>query len=125
MKHLFLEDLADTDLSQLKVHLLEEYKATENQLKGITILVAYESVGSWGCDSSSFFLFRQGGKLWEVHGSHCSCYGFEDQWLPEETSLVALKDRAEKGNVFYCGGYDNNSTVNQKLVAEFVKGLRK
>ena len=31
------------------------------------------------------------GKLYEVYGGHCSCYGLEDQWDMEETSVDFLK----------------------------------
>jgi hypothetical protein len=30
------------------------------------------------------------GKLYEVFGSHCSCYGLEGQWAPEEANIDAL-----------------------------------
>jgi hypothetical protein len=42
---------------------------------------------------SAFVLFRKDGKLFEVNGSHCSCYGLEGQWEPEETSKEALLKR--------------------------------
>ncbi len=92
----------------------------------MAVLVAYESVGSWGCDSSSFFLLKHKGteKLFEVHGSHCSCYGFEGQLQLEETNIEALKHRVKNGgNVFYCGGYDENETENQKIVNSFIEAL--
>jgi hypothetical protein len=38
-------------------------------------------------------IFRRDNKLYEVNGSHCSCNGLEDQWVPEETSLAALMFR--------------------------------
>lgn len=50
-------------------------------------------------EGSAFVLFKQGRKLYEVHGSHCSCYGLEDQWSPEETSVKELELRMEKGSV--------------------------
>lgn len=124
MKRLFLEDLSELNVQTLKQHLITEYDATSEMLQGAVFLIAYESVGSWGCDSSSFFLFKQKGKLYEVHGSHCSCYGFEGQWEPEETSVVALKERALKGHVFCAGGYDDNGTHNQKLVTDYVLKMR-
>ena len=37
-------------------------------------------------EGDAYVLFERGGKLWEVHGSHCSCNGLEGQWDPEETS---------------------------------------
>ena len=62
-------------------------------LKNMEVLVAYESVGSWGCDSSSFFLLKDktSGKMFEVHGGHCSCFGFEGQLQLEETTIRGFK----------------------------------
>lgn len=52
----------------------------------------------------AFVLYRRKGKkdapLFEVNASHCSCYGLEGQWEPEETSVGALKMRKfEDSNV--------------------------
>lgn len=33
---------------------------------------------------SSNVLYRNGRKYYMVSGGHCSCYGLEDQWKPEE-----------------------------------------
>jgi hypothetical protein len=41
----------------------------------------------------AFVVFERDGILYEVHGSHCSCWGLEDQWEPEETSRAALAIR--------------------------------
>jgi hypothetical protein len=38
-------------------------------------------------------IFVRDGKIYEVNGSHCSCFGLEDQWQPEETSAIALLAR--------------------------------
>ena len=54
----------------------------------------------------AFVLFRKNGKLYEVNGSHCSCYGLgeesiggsESQWQPEETTIESLKHRLKNGN---------------------------
>jgi hypothetical protein len=134
---LALEDLKEMSEAEVKNHLASEYSGeaeydTPNEaqiekaksfLNDFEILIAYESVGSWGCDSSSFFLLKDkiDGKLFEINGSHCSCYGFEGQLKLEETSLEALKFRIEKGeSLFYCGGYDENENQNQQSVNEFV-----
>lgn len=42
-------------------------------------------------DGDAFVLYRRDGRLYEVNGSHCSCYGLEGQWKPEETTAAALK----------------------------------
>lgn len=47
----------------------------------------------------AYVLYYQGGNFYEVHGSHCSCYGLEDQWEPELITLNDLKFRMENGNI--------------------------
>lgn len=53
-------------------------------------------------EGSALVIFQHGGKLYEVNGGHCSCFGLsesgysgesESQWEPEETSWAALKMR--------------------------------
>mgnify|MGYP000969780193 CR=1 FL=1 len=41
-------------------------------------------------------IFEQNGKLYEVHGSHCSCYGLEGQWDPEPTDRETLLGRLNR-----------------------------
>lgn len=41
-------------------------------------------------DGDAFVLYKRDGKYFEVNGGHCSCFGLEDQWKPEETSLEAI-----------------------------------
>ncbi len=53
------------------------------------ILFAWYGDGDYS--GSSYVLYRLDGKLYEVWGSHCSCYGLEGQWEPQETSVTALK----------------------------------
>ena len=139
MKSLYLEDLKEMSQKEIKIHLSEEYAGNKSgfdyghpndsdknkvskELEGMDVIIAYESVGSWGCDSSSFFLFyrKSDDTYLENHGGHCSCFGFEGQFSPEETTLEYLK--SDKFN-FYCGGYDNNETSNQKKVKAFIAKL--
>lgn len=42
-------------------------------------------------DGSANVLYIDGGKLFYVSGGHCSCYGLEDQWMPEELTLEMIK----------------------------------
>lgn len=121
---LFLEDLKGHTQAEVKAHLIKEYGATKEDMKRFRIEIAYESVGAWGCDSSSFFLLREKstGDLYEVHGSHCSCFGFEDQFEPEKTTLQYLK--SDKFH-FTTGGYDYDRDESLKSVASFIKRMRK
>lgn len=50
-----------------------------------------------GYDGDAFVLMENNGKLLEVHGSHCSCYGLEGLWDEEETTIESLKYRMDKG----------------------------
>jgi hypothetical protein len=45
-----------------------------------------------GWEGSSWFLLKdkETGKLFENSAGHCSCYGFEDQFSPAETSIEYL-----------------------------------
>jgi hypothetical protein len=65
--------------------------------KDLDILLASYGQGSY--EGEAFVLFRKEGKLFEVHGSHCSCYGLEGQWEPEETTIESLEHRMAKGTL--------------------------
>lgn len=82
---------------------VERYFVCGN-LDDCEILFASYELGDYCGDA--FVLFIHNNKLYEVNGSHCSCYGLEDQWQPEETMLVALEHRFKKGNLENMfGGY--------------------
>lgn len=73
--------------------LIRMFEISEATLAGCDILFAAYENG--GYDGSAFVLFRKDGQLFEVHGSHCSCHGLEDQWVPEEVTEEALRRRME------------------------------
>ena len=122
MKHLYLEDLSGLTQDEVKQHISSSYEYPLEKLENYDILVAYESVGSWGCDSSSWFLIKDktDGELYETHGSHCSCYGFEGQFEPEHTTVEYLQS-----DKFYfcCGGYDDNEASNSQAVKDYLMSL--
>jgi len=66
-------------------------------LSDVNIIVAWYSYEDYS--GSAFVLFEQGGQLFEVNGGHCSCYGLEGQWEPEETSIEALRHYLDNGEV--------------------------
>lgn len=61
---------------------------SEEESKGVEILYATYDCG--GYEGDAHVIFRKDDKLYEVNGSHCSCYGLEGQWKPEETTVAAL-----------------------------------
>ena len=77
-----------------KDDIASAYQLHISDLDDIEILIAKYHTGSY--EGSSFVLMLQDGKLFEVNASHCSCYGLEGQWDPEETSLAALKKRNDQ-----------------------------
>ena len=124
MKQLYLEDLAGLTQEGVYKHISASYEVPIKEVRKYEVLIAYESVGSWGCDSSSWFLLRnkEDGKLYETHGSHCSCYGFEGQFEPEETTVEYLQS---PNFYFSCGGYDDNIDSNQGKVTAYIAEMKK
>jgi hypothetical protein len=138
-KMIALQDLKEMDEKQVIEHLVNEYSGTASGhdygsvteetksaarllLHDKQVLIAYESTGDYGCDSSGFFLLQdiKTKDLFEIHGSHCSCYGFEGQLSLEPTTIASLKDRAAKQYVFSTGGYDNSERENINAVIDFI-----
>jgi hypothetical protein len=65
--------------------------------EGVEVLLA--SYGTPSYEGYAFVLFRKDGKLYEVNASHCSCYGLEGQWSPEETTVESLRHRLDAGSL--------------------------
>jgi hypothetical protein len=63
--------------------------------EGTILFAAYEYEDYSG---SAEVIYVHKGKFWHVSGGHCSCYGLENQWEPEEMPYVALKHIAEKAS---------------------------
>jgi hypothetical protein len=118
---LALADFAGMDEAAIKAKVAEDFEAPA-ALDDARVIVAYMHEGSWGCDSDAFIVFERGGKLYEAHGSHCSCYGFEGQWEPEEVPDVAAilkrEDWALAG-----GGYDDDSEANAARIRAALAGV--
>lgn len=84
----------------------QKMKEALERRKDVNILFA-----SYGCANYSgdaWVLFEQKGKLYEVNGGHCSCYGLEGQWEPEEVLLSELEHRLLNGSFGEDDWSDNN-----------------
>lgn len=117
---LFLADLAGADIEHLFNHLKDNYAPFDVELlNDLDPLIAYESVGDYGCDSSSFFLFRnrETNELFEMHGSHCSCMGFENQFSLESVTIEYLKS---KHFGIPTGGYDDQAENNKDKIKKYI-----
>ena len=83
-------------------HWLEKKALMDKVLdehKNETILFATYTYENYEGSAWVLFYNEEDGKLYEVNGSHCSCYGLEGQWEPEETTLDALALRLKEGKL--------------------------
>lgn len=85
--------LGDTDLPtelRARAWLFDEWKAKPEELVPFDVLIVL--VRSWDYEEVAWMLLRDRatGKLYENTGSHCSCSGFEDQFLPAPSSAEYL-----------------------------------
>jgi len=88
----FLHDWKD------KNDLIEDFEIKNKKIRNLeNINILFASYNYENYSGEAWVLFEQNGKLYEVNGSHCSCYGLEGQWNPEETTLEELKYRLVKG----------------------------
>lgn len=81
--------------------LFDQFNTPHNEREGVKIIAAYYSY-----EGIAWVLFDKDGELYEVNGAHCSCYGLEDQWSPENVPIEALRHRIQEGTI--CYGVDNS-----------------
>jgi hypothetical protein len=70
--------------------MMSDFRICEKDLEGVTIIHAYYNDDGENYCGDAYVLFAKGDKYYEVHGSHCSCMGLEDQWEPEECTYEEL-----------------------------------
>lgn len=90
MRPSYLHDWAESGRDGVR----DCFEISEADLAGAEILLADYTYEDNSGDA--FVLFRRDGKLYEVHGAHCSCFGLEGQWEPEETTVEALRLQAKR-----------------------------
>ncbi|MGL5284386.1 MAG: hypothetical protein ACRC8W_22010 [Plesiomonas shigelloides] len=110
MASIYLYNWAETGLKGM----CSDFDIKPETLSDIEILFAAYEYEDY--DGSAFVLFKQDGKLYEVNGGHCSCYGLEGQWEPEETSVEYLK-QCYQGKP-YCMGDDFIEKLHAVLAAQ-------
>lgn len=99
---LYLHDWAEGSYSYgsdtEQTAMVRDFQISEDELDACEILLASYTDENYSGDA--FVLYRKDGKLYEVNGSHCSCYGLSGQWAPEETNVDFLKHLLAEGNKF-------------------------
>lgn len=75
---------------------MSDFEVKESEVStAVPLFAAYDIDG---CEGSATVVYIDKGKFWLVAGSHCSCYGLEGQWEPEDMPYEALVHLAVKGN---------------------------
>ncbi|WP_332274865.1 hypothetical protein [Bacillus velezensis] len=82
------------------------YDSDKKVDRNINILFA--SYGQANYSGDAWVLFEKDGELYEVNGSHCSCYGLEGQFSPEVVVLAELENRLVNGTFGEDDWSDNN-----------------
>ena len=78
------------------------------------VFAAYEQ-GSY--DGDAVVIFSDDGVAFNmVAGSHCSCFGLEGQWSPDETTVEAIRHMITKGRPY---------GVNETHAAEILSWLER
>ena len=106
---IIIEDGQWTNVDQI----FDDYQVTEDDRPYCKIILGYYIYESYQGDSFVLFLDSRDNKLYEVNGSHCSCYGLEDQWKPELVDLESLSHRIDNGS--FGKDYDDNNTFGKEL----------
>lgn len=85
------------DLFSNSNEVFDSFLCSTSERDGVNILLAVYSNEDYS--GSAFVLYEKDGRIYEVNGSHCSCYGLEGQWNPSLVSIKELKNRIENGNL--------------------------
>lgn len=118
MKTIFMGNWKFNGIARLK----NDFQIYNGELKDVEIILAYYSYEDY--EGQAFVLFRKEGKLYEVNGSHCSCYGLEDQWTPEEVLIPELEHRLTKGKFGFGYGHDEYPNKFNNELKEVIDTLK-
>lgn len=79
------------------------------------VFAAYGEEESYS--GAGFVVFERDGKVFENHGSHCSCNGLEGLWSPTETTWKALAAWSPRPENESYGDYSAETAAAWKAVA--------
>jgi hypothetical protein len=94
--HLFQGDAVEMSVKEC----LDWIKNSHQEQFTNGLIPIYGHYNSYGYEEDASFLLVEPltGKFWEIHGSHCSCYGFEGQFVPSECPIEYLA-KVRSGNL--------------------------
>ena len=85
------------ELFSCKEDIAQQFCVSMDELRPVEIIYAYYDHEAHGCDGEAYVAYVWGNKIFEASGSHCSCYGLEDQWDPTEVTIEELEERVARG----------------------------
>lgn len=96
--------------------IISEFQISKDCLSNKSIIYAVYDTPDWEGSAEVYFLDHRTQLFYEVHASHCSCYGLEDQWEPELIGDEALFLEYAKTRKVYTA----ESDYSQGTLADFI-----
>lgn len=84
------DEFAGQDYNYTTSEYKKDYSAFGN-IDDIEIIIAFYEYENYS--GEAYVLFKQDGQLYEVFSGHCSCYGLEGTWDPEEVTIPYMRRR--------------------------------
>ncbi len=91
--------------------VLGQFEVSEDPRPDQVIYAVYDAPLYEGYAS---VIYRVGDRYYWAHGSHCSCYGLEGQWEPEEYSREELVGAIGRGDHFYY--FEDGDEIRQEVL---------
>ena len=107
MKTLWLADWEETGFEGMKI----DFEIKGDEYDDINVIVGYYNYEDY--EGDAMVIFEHKDKLFTVEGGHCSCYGLEGQWNPDEITIDYLNHRALNGLFAY--NNDHNNEIKNHL----------
>ena len=91
--------------------------ANDYEIHDQDVVVLFAAYDTPDYEGYATVVFVENGKFYYVGGSHCSCYGLEGQWVPEEMPYEALLHMATEG-LGMLHDYNDEFTKSLRVVRE-------
>lgn len=93
-----------------RADVIKNFEIKDSDLENANVLFASYGGGSY--EGDAIVILTREDDVFEVHGSHCSCHGLEDQWDEEKTSWESLFERYVKNEKHY---FEDEHGVDAKI----------
>lgn len=78
--------------------VLRQFNITSSDVGKYKVVVAIYN--HEGYEGDAYLLLKKGASYAEVHGSHCSCFGLEEQFSLEPITKEAIKHIQKEGRLY-------------------------